>query len=113
MVPGDAPPDPFSPYAGGEGEIKSPAPLLGWPCYLSDAIPTTLGTAKNQDVVVCIRPGDQMLFESEPKTAVHQEVLARTVGVRFQLWRYAAVLWRYPTGIATLGGTGLAIQSEF
>jgi Phage capsid family len=87
-------------------------PILGFPNYLSDACPANLGAGGNQDAIVAIRPSDMVLFESTTKTAVFKEVLSGTLQARFQLHRYASVLWRYPTGIATLTGTGLVVQSE-
>lgn len=88
-------------------------PVLGWPTYLSDAIPNTLGAGANQDIVLAIRPSDHMLFESDTKTMVLTEVLSGTMQVRFSLRRYAAVLWRYPTGVSYLQGTGLVVPSEY
>ena len=87
--------------------------LLGWPVYPADAIPANLGAGLNQDVIVALRPSDQMLFESQPRLMIDEESLSGSLGVRLRLFRYAAVLWRQPTAVATLGGTGLVVQSEY
>ncbi len=100
------------PYTFDEARPAAAPPILGFPTYLDDAIPATLGAGANQDGIVCIRPTDHMLFESTTRTAIQAEVLSATMEVRFTLHRYAAVLWRYPTGIAYLTGTGLVVQSE-
>lgn len=89
------------------------ADILVWPSEPDDAVPTTLGAGANQDIIMACRPSDSMLFESEPRAAVHLEVLSGVLMARIQLHAYAAVLHRYPTGAATLSGTGLVIQSGF
>jgi HK97 family phage major capsid protein len=111
-TPDEAPDAPTFTLDGYNGP-EPVASWLGWPIYPADAIPASLGAAGNQDAVIALRPSDQMLFESEPVVAVDQTVLSGTLGVRFGLHRRAAALWRYPTGIATLGGTGLVVQSEY
>lgn len=88
--------------------------LFGWPVYVDDAIPTNLGTAANQDVIIACIPSDLMLLEGEQRTATQLEVLSGTLQVRFQLRNYVAFLaGRYPTGISVLTGAGMVVQSGF
>jgi HK97 family phage major capsid protein len=96
--------------------------LLSFPVAMTDAIPTNLlyststhtwASGGTQDVILAVRPSDGMLFESSPRMIVDREVLSGTLGVRIQLHRYAAALQRYPSGMASLGDTGLVVQSGF
>ena len=90
-----------------------PAAALGpYPIAKSDVIPTTLGAGGNQDALIACRPSDMLLLESAPKVRVDTQSLSGTLGVRLPIVGYAAALVaRYPTGIATVQGTGLAGQS--
>jgi HK97 family phage major capsid protein len=90
-------------------------PILGWPTYLSDAIPATLGPVgeANRDTIVTIRPTDSMLFETPKHTGVLTEVLSGTLQARITLHGYAGALFRYPTGIAYLTGAGMKVESGF
>ena len=106
--PGGRPLDTPDPNTPGTGA------LLGVPIKLSDGIPATLGASANQDVVVGCIPSDLLLFESEPHTLIAPDVLSGTLSVRLRLHRYvAAITGRYPSGIATIGGTGFVVQSGF
>jgi HK97 family phage major capsid protein len=89
------------------------APLLGWPVFPDDAIPTNLGTGSNQDAIIACRPSDNLVLESDLRTTVAMEPLSGTLQARLQLRGYAAHLVRQPTGIATLTGTGMVIASGF
>jgi hypothetical protein len=111
-VPGHTPPYTPIPHLFDDARPTPVAPLLGWPIYLNDAIPANLNT--NQDAVVGCRPSDLIVLESEPRTAVMFEPLSGTLQARLQLHRYAAVITgRYPSGVGTLTGTGLAVQPGF
>jgi len=109
-VPGHQP-VPLYPHLMDDEVPTSVPPLLGWPIYCDDAIPTEEGVGKNQDVIISIRPSDQMIFEGVEKTRVMTDVTSGTLQARIQLWRYGAVLWRYPQGISTLQGSGLVVES--
>jgi|ERR1700722_3466083 len=111
-VPGHQP-VPLYPHLMDDEVPTSVPPMLGWPIYCDDAIPAELGEAKNQDLVVCMRPSDQMIFEGVEKTRVMTDVTSGTLQARIQLWRYGAMLWRYPSGVAYLTGTGLAVESGY
>lgn len=95
----------FTDIVGREFPIAS---LGGFAVYLNDAIKAELGTAKEQDTIIACRPSDFIVFYSEPKPVVHLEPLSGTLTARFRLHRYvAAVLGRYPAGIAYLFGAGM------
>ena len=85
--------------------------ILGWPTYLSDAIPVTVNG--NQDIILAARPTDSVLFESQKHTSVFKEVLSGTLQARFQLHGYGAALHRYPTGLAYLTGAALKVESGY
>lgn len=110
-TPGYQPADPVD-DALDDDPAAAPS-ILGWPTYLSDAIPANLGEAGNQDAIVLARPSDSMLFETTAKSSVNAEVLSGTLQARFSLHRYAAVLWRYPTAYAQLRGTGMKVETGF
>ena len=96
--------------------------LLAYPVEPDDAVPTNLTydstnhvftTGGTQDVIIACRPSDSMLFESTPRAVVRTEVLSGTLQARIQMHRYAAVLHRYPSGLAVLCDTGMTVQSGF
>jgi hypothetical protein len=110
-------------YLGNDDDTPDPiGGFLGWPVFLADAIPTTLsgnpgsfavGTG-TQDAVVCIRPTDSILFESDIVTSIFREPLSGSAGVRLQMHGYAGALTaRRPAGIGVVGGSGLARASGF
>ena len=82
--------------------------LMGVPVITDASIPTNLGGG-TEDVIIAARTNDfvfweddvmQFTFEQQPATAPGQ---VRLAAGQFQLFSAA----RYPTGIATVGGTGL------
>jgi HK97 family phage major capsid protein len=110
-VPGHVPVMPM-PYLFDDNRPAPVAHLLGWPIYCDDAIPANFGTGANQDIVLACRPSDMILLESVPRTAVMLEVLSGTLQARLQLHAYVASLTgRYPSGVATLAGSGLVVQT--
>jgi hypothetical protein len=89
-------------------------PLFGFPVYLNDAIPATLGAGANQDAIIAIRVSDGLLMEGEPTVSVGTEVLSGTLQARIQLRNYvAAITARRPAGIAAVTGTGMVVASGF
>lgn len=102
--------------------------LIAIPVYWNDAIPRTSGTNANEDRVICCRPSDWLILESERRTNVSSlrrdstnlrrdnaalgdamgGVLSGTLQVRLQMRRYVAALLRYPTSVAYLQGSGMA-----
>lgn len=96
--------------AAAPGEFQ----LVQYPVKLDDAIPRTLGTGTNQDAVLLCKPSDMILLEGEPRTNVFVEPGSGNLMARIQMHRYvAAILNRYPTGIAAIEGTGLIPASGF
>lgn len=88
--------------------------LMSWQVYCDDAIPSNLGVGGNQDVIICLRYSGLMLLEAEPRTTVALEPLSGTLQARIQLRNYvAAPLATYSAAVATVGGTGLIVQSGF
>lgn len=104
----------FTPfYLGSDDQTPDPiGALLGLPVFLDDAIPATQGAGANQDQIICLRPRDQLLLESEPQTLVNRERLSGSLAVGIEMHGYAAALTgRRPAGISVLSGTGLVVQS--
>lgn len=101
-------------YLGSDENTPNPiGGLMGLPVFLDDAIPATLGTG-TQDEVVCLRPTDSILLESEPRTIIDRETGSGTLGLRLQLHcNVAAITSRRPAGIGVVSGTGLAVQSGY
>lgn len=89
------------------------ASLISIPVYTDDAIPHNLGASGEQDVVAVLRPSDALFFESDHKTGILMEPLSGTLQVRFSFHAYATVLFRYPTGIAIVEGTGMKVASSY
>jgi hypothetical protein len=112
--PGHTPPGDI-PYLFDDNRPTPVTCILGWPVFCDDAIPATLGAASNQDVIVLCRPTDMLLLESSPRTRVMFDTgLSGTLQARLQLHGYvAALLGRYPSGIAVLNGTGFVVQSGY
>lgn len=96
--------------ANHDGPLPYVGDLLAFPVNLDDAVPVVTG----RDEVIACRPSDLMLFESEPRTAVHLDVLSGTMQARLQLIGFAAAITgRYPSGISVVSGTGMAVPSGF
>jgi HK97 family phage major capsid protein len=86
--------------------------LVGRPVVMDDAIPATLG-AGTEDAIIAIRPSDNILLESAQHTEVMLEPLSGVMMARLRLHGYATAIYRYPTGIAKITGSGLAAVSGF
>ena len=106
-------PSPF--FMGADTQTPNPVGgLLGFPVFLDEVIPATSGAGADEDTVICLRPSDLILFEGIDRTAVMRDVLSGAMGARIQLHRpVAAITNRYPSGIAAITGTGMAVQSGF
>jgi HK97 family phage major capsid protein len=106
-------PTPTVPFLFDDQRPTQGAAIGTYPVYRDDAVPATLG-AGTQDAIVLCRPSDMLLLESAPRTLVDFESQSGTLGVRLQLRAYvAALVARYPTGIASVQGTGMAVQSGY
>ena len=86
-------------------------PLAGLPVHLDGTIPSDLGAGADQDLVVCCRPSDLLVFEDPtPKfsAVVDTAAGASQLAVVLQFHTYvAAFTSRYPSGIGVLTGSGL------
>lgn len=88
--------------------------LLGWPVFLDESIPATLGAGANQDTIISLRPSDLILFEGDVQTATFLEPLSGNLGARIQMHNRAAALTnRFPSSIATVSGTGMVVQANY
>lgn len=100
--------------------MNAPAPAQGFAgrtnfgaeVYVDDNIPINdnAGTPLTgaDDVVIGALWDDLWLFQGDLRTNVYREVLSGTLGVRFQVYNYAAFLTRYGQSIAVATGTGLS-----
>lgn len=87
--------------------------LVGLPVFTSEAISSTLGPAGNQDEIIAMRPSDCLLWEGEPRLGLFDETLSGSLGARISMWASAAFIGgRLPTGICTLTGTGMTVQTN-
>ena len=107
------PPDVHPPTYVSDGTVPAVSTLAGFPVFVDDAVPVTLGAGANQDLVLLCRPSDLIMLEgASPATTVTEEPLSGTLGVRIVLRNYvAAVTQRYPSGISWIQGTGMIVQS--
>lgn len=85
--------------------------MLGLPVLIDASLPTTLGNGTNEDRIIVCRAEDIYLFEEDvPRSRLLQEVLSGTLQVRAQVYGYFAfTAARYPSAIAQIGGSGLAV----
>lgn len=119
--PSHMPPPQPGPEIFDDGVPTPVGAVAGFPLFCDDAIPTTLNGDHdfpagpgNQDAIIGCRPSDMLLLEAPPRMSVMLEPLSGTLQARLQLRSYAAaILGRYPSGIASLRGTGMTIQAGF
>lgn len=78
---------------------------FGAPIYIDDNVQTTVTTT--HDVVYAANWDDVWTFEGDLRTNVYREVLSGSLGVRFQIYNYFAMLVRYGQSVALATGTGL------
>ena len=91
-----------------------PGAIAGWPVWMEDAIPTTLGAGGNQDTVIACIPSDIYLFEGQAVSHINVETLSGTLQARFTYRNYAAAITgRYSSGISVLSGTGMIPVSGY
>lgn len=96
-----------------DGDPDPVGALVGLPVFTSEAISTTLGTAGNQDTVIAFRPSDCLLWEGVPRLGVFEEPLSGSLGARVSLRVSAAfIAGRLPSGICTVTGTGMTVQTN-
>jgi len=91
-----------------------PGAISGWPVWMEDSIPITLGAAGNQDTVIACIPSDLYLFEAAAVSHIDVETLSGTLQARFTYRNYAAAITgRYSSGISFLSGTGMIPVSGY
>lgn len=107
------PSDPMNPM-GRRDEAPLPGfvgSLAGLPVLVDSNVPTNLGAGTNEDIILCVRLDDLLLWEDgagQPMQMRFDEPLANTLTVRLVAYGYSAFsAGRYPEAVATLGGTGL------
>jgi HK97 family phage major capsid protein len=83
--------------------------IQGLPVYVDPSIPTNLGSNTREDVILVLRTSEMYLYEEgAPRTRVFEDVGSNTITIRLQLFGYFAFAGgRYPSAIATIGGTGM------
>ena len=88
--------------------------LVGLPIFTNEELPTTQGTGANQDLIMAFRWSDFLVWESEPTLNVFTQTISGDLMARVQFRCYvAAIMNRYPSGMSTITGSGLAVQSGF
>ncbi len=87
--------------------------LIAVEARLNDAIPRTSGANGNEDRMICCRPSDWLILESDRRTQVMVDALSGTLEARLQMRRYVAALLRYPTSVSYIYGTGMATGGGF
>jgi hypothetical protein len=86
--------------------------LMGYPVWVNDAIPRTSG-AGQEERIICLRPSDWLILESDRRTSVYTEVMSGTLQARIQMRRYVAALLRQPTSVSYLAGVGMNTGGGF
>lgn len=115
-------------YLGSDDATPDPiSGLMGWPVFLDDALPANLtttisgspavatyATTGTQDVILCLRPRDMVLLESDPVTQISREPASGELGARLQMRGYAGSLTaRRPGGVSVVGGAGMTVQPGY
>lgn len=96
-----------------EGLVGTLPFLADAPVYIDDNIPTNdagsgTGSGGSDDVAIAALWDDVWLFNGDLRTNVYNEILSATLGVRFQLYNYHALLVRYGQSLCVASGTGFA-----
>lgn len=96
-----------------DGDPDPIGTLVGLPVYTTESISSTLGTPGNQDEIIAFRPSDLLLWESAPRLNIDRESLSGSMSARISLNASAAfIAGRLPTGICTVTGTGMTVQTN-
>lgn len=90
----------------------------GLPVFLDQNVPVLFtdgaGAGGTEDAIVTFRGADHLLFEGALRTRALPEVLSGTLTVRLQVYAYSAlILGRFPAGISTITGTGMAAPAGY
>ena len=95
-----------------EGLMATLPFLFDTPLYADYNIPTTdtgSGTSSvggTDDVAIGALFDDVWFFSGQLRTNIYQEILSATMGIRFQLYNYHAMLVRYGQSLCIASGTG-------
>jgi HK97 family phage major capsid protein len=83
--------------------------LQGLPVVTDATIPTNLGAGVNEDIIVVYRASDVLFWEDDVMQFTFEQTATTAPGqVRLAVGRFSLfTAGRYPTGISTVGGTGL------
>lgn len=85
--------------------------FAGYPVYIDETIPKTLGTGTNEDRIIAGAFGEDILWEDSagPRTFTFEGILSQTAGIRVEVFGYMAFTGgRYPKANSIISGTGLA-----
>jgi HK97 family phage major capsid protein len=97
----------------GSGDINTSdgavGSLMGLRVIVDPNLPTNIGAATNQDVILVYDSSQIFLWEEgAPRTRVFEDVGSGTLTVRLRVHGYSALMAnRLPTMISAIGGTGL------
>lgn len=89
-----------------EGLVGTIPHVANTPLYVDYNLPQTGGAGANQDIAISGLFDDAWLFQGALRTNVFPEVLSGGLGIRFQLYNYAAFLLRYGQSFCIASGTG-------
>jgi len=97
-----------SPTAGMEGAAGHVGSILGMEVYTDPGIPTTLGTAANQDVVLMFVRDDVWLYEGALRAEAFTSPYSDSMGILYRVFNYYAMIPdRYSARLGQISGTGL------
>lgn len=96
-----------------EGLMATLPFLFDTPLYADYNVPTTdsgsgTGGGGSDDVAIGALFDDVWFFSGALRTNIYNEILSATLGVRFQLYSYHAMLVRYGQSLCIASGTGFA-----
>lgn len=106
---------PQNPVGVGEaakyGQVVGTVASTGLPVVTDASVPINLGSGTNEDIVTTLRGDDILLWEENggaPRELRFEQPQGKKLVVELTAYGYSAfTAGRYPSGIATVGGTGL------
>lgn len=97
------------------GQVVGTVASTGLPVVTDANVPTNLGTGTNEDIIVTVRGDDILLWEENggsPRELRFEQPQGKKLTVELVAYGYSAfTAGRYPSGVATIGGTGLVTPS--
>jgi HK97 family phage major capsid protein len=101
----------FNAMGAGQNDVSDGAAgsLMGLRVIVDPNLPTNIGAATNQDVVLVYDSSQIFLWEEgAPRSRVFEDIGSGTLTVRLRVHGYVALMAnRLPTMISAIGGTGL------